>query len=76
VVSLLTGGVIDSIPADFEGRDALIESLVAPTLLGRGAMLEDVGNVAAFVASDRHAPSPRRRSTSPAEPSSPERDHE
>jgi 3-oxoacyl-[acyl-carrier protein] reductase len=53
VVSLLTGGVIDSIPADFEGRDALVESLVEPTLLGRGAMLEDVGNVAAFAASDR-----------------------
>jgi hypothetical protein len=35
-----------------EGRDALVESLVAPTLLGRGAMLEDVGNVAAFVPSD------------------------
>jgi 3-oxoacyl-[acyl-carrier protein] reductase len=52
VVSLLTGGVIDSIPADFEGRDALVESLVALTLLGRGATLEDVGNVAAFVASD------------------------
>ncbi len=53
VVSLLTGGVIDSIPADFEGRDALVESLVAPTLLGRGAMLDDVGNVAAFAASER-----------------------
>ncbi|HEX6310760.1 MAG TPA: SDR family oxidoreductase [Acidimicrobiia bacterium] len=53
VVSLLTGGVIDSIPAAFEGRDALVESLVAPTLLGRGAMLEDVGEVATFVASDK-----------------------
>jgi 3-oxoacyl-[acyl-carrier protein] reductase len=53
VVSLLTGGVIDSIAADFEGRDALVESLVAPTLLGRGATLEDVGNVAAFAASER-----------------------
>jgi 3-oxoacyl-[acyl-carrier protein] reductase len=53
VVSLLTGGVIDSIPADYEGRDALVDSLVAPTLLGRGAMLEDVGNVAAVAASDR-----------------------
>jgi NAD(P)-dependent dehydrogenase (short-subunit alcohol dehydrogenase family) len=52
VVSLLTGGVIDSIPAGFDGRDALVESLVAPTLLGRGAMLDDVGNVAAFAASD------------------------
>jgi NAD(P)-dependent dehydrogenase (short-subunit alcohol dehydrogenase family) len=38
VVSLLTGGVIDSIPADYEGRDALVDSLVAPTLLGRGAI--------------------------------------
>jgi 3-oxoacyl-[acyl-carrier protein] reductase len=52
VVSLLTGGVIDSIPADFEGRDSLVESLVAPTLLGRGATLDDFGNVAAFAASD------------------------
>ena len=52
VVSLLTGGVIDAIPAEFDGRDELIESLVAPTLLGRGATLEDVGNVAAFAASD------------------------
>jgi enoyl-[acyl-carrier-protein] reductase (NADH) len=53
VVSLLTGGVIDAIDADFEGRDALVESLVAPTLLGRGATLQDVGDVAAFVASDK-----------------------
>jgi enoyl-[acyl-carrier-protein] reductase (NADH) len=29
-----------------------IDSLVAPTMLGRGAMLDDVGNVAAFAASD------------------------
>ena len=52
VVSLLTGGVIDTIPADFEGRDALVQSLIEPTLLKRGALLEDVGNVAAFAASD------------------------
>jgi 3-oxoacyl-[acyl-carrier protein] reductase len=52
VVSLLTGGVIDSIPAEFEGREALVESLVSATLLGRGATLDDVGNVAAFAASD------------------------
>jgi len=53
VVSLLTGGVVDSIPEDFEGRDAMVASLVEPTFLGRGATLEDVGNVAAFAASDR-----------------------
>ena len=52
VVSLLTGGVVDAIPEDFEGRDALVQSLVEPTFLGRGATLEDVGNVAAFAASD------------------------
>ncbi len=53
VVSLLTGGVIDSIPDDFDGHDALVESLVSSTLLGHGALLEDVGNVAAFAASDQ-----------------------
>jgi NAD(P)-dependent dehydrogenase (short-subunit alcohol dehydrogenase family) len=52
VVSLLTGGVIDAIPDDLPGRDALAESLVSSTLLGRGALLEDVGTVAAFAASD------------------------
>lgn len=51
-VSLITGGIIDTIPDDFEGRDALVESLIAPTMLGRGATMEDVGNVAAFTASD------------------------
>jgi len=52
VVSLLTGGVIDSIPADLEGRDVLVQSLVEATMLKRGALLEDVGNAAAFAASD------------------------
>lgn len=52
VVSLLTGGVIDAIPDDFQGREGLVESLVSPTMLGRGATLEDVGNVAVFAASD------------------------
>ena len=53
VVTLRTGGVGDGIPQDFEGRDALIEDLEQQTLLGRLATFEDVGNVAAFVASDR-----------------------
>jgi 3-oxoacyl-[acyl-carrier protein] reductase len=51
-VTLRTGGVPDSIPG-FEGRDALVEGIEQQTLLGRAATLEDVGNVAAFVASDR-----------------------
>jgi len=53
VVSLLTGGIIDSIPADMDGADELRASLVEQTLLGYGALLEDVGDVAAFAASDR-----------------------
>ena len=52
VVSLLTGGIIDAIPSDMEGGDALRQSLVDMTLLGRGATFDDVGNVAVFAASD------------------------
>jgi 3-oxoacyl-[acyl-carrier protein] reductase len=53
VVSLLTGGIPETIPGDFEGRDELVEFLTKPTLLGRTATLEDVGAVAAFAASDK-----------------------
>jgi 3-oxoacyl-[acyl-carrier protein] reductase len=53
VVTIRTSGVIDSIPETYEGRDALVASLEGMTMLGRGALLEDVGNVAAFVASDK-----------------------
>ena len=53
VVTIRTGGVIDSIPEGYEGRDELVASLEGMTMLGRGAQLEDVGNVAAFVASDK-----------------------
>lgn len=52
-VTLRTGGVPETIPEDFAGREAITESLVEPTMLGRTATLEDVGNVAAFVASDK-----------------------
>ena len=53
VVTLRTGGVPETIPQDFEGRDKLTKMLDDATLLGRTATLEDVGNVAAFVASDQ-----------------------
>ncbi|WP_372343108.1 SDR family NAD(P)-dependent oxidoreductase [Streptomyces sp. KL116D] len=53
VVTLKTGGIPESLPADFEGRKELTEMLTGPTLLGRAATLADVGDVAAFVASDR-----------------------
>ena len=54
VVTLRSGGVPESIPEDAEGREGIIErTIVSQTMLGRAATHEDVGNVAAFVASDR-----------------------
>jgi 3-oxoacyl-[acyl-carrier protein] reductase len=53
VVTLRTGGVPETITGDFEGRDAIVGDIVRSTMLNRAATLEDVGNVAAFVASDR-----------------------
>lgn len=53
VVTLKTGGIPESIPEDFPGRDEIIDNLLPPTLLNRTATLSDVGNVAAFIASDQ-----------------------
>jgi enoyl-[acyl-carrier-protein] reductase (NADH) len=53
VVTLRTGGVPESIPASFAGRHQLTKSLEDLTMLGKAATLEDVGDVAAFVASDK-----------------------
>jgi NAD(P)-dependent dehydrogenase (short-subunit alcohol dehydrogenase family) len=52
VVTLKTGGIPESLPDPFPEREEIIASLLEPTLLKRTATLEDVGNVAAFVASD------------------------
>jgi enoyl-[acyl-carrier-protein] reductase (NADH) len=53
VVTLKTGGVPESIPDSFAEKDEITASIEQATLLGRAATLADVGNVAAFVASDR-----------------------
>jgi 3-oxoacyl-[acyl-carrier protein] reductase len=53
VVTLESAGVPESLPEGFEGREELVEMLEKSTLLGRAATLEEIGNVAAFVASDR-----------------------
>jgi 3-oxoacyl-[acyl-carrier protein] reductase len=52
VVTLKTGGIVESIPADFPERQHIIDQLLPLTLLKRSATLADVGNVAAFLASD------------------------
>ena len=50
-VTLRSGGVPESI-GDEERRAAIADSIEGASLLGRAATLDDVGNVAAFVASD------------------------
>lgn len=52
VVTMKTGGIGESIPADFAGRQHIIDHLLPTTLLKRLATLADVGHVAAFLASD------------------------
>jgi 3-oxoacyl-[acyl-carrier protein] reductase len=52
-VTLRTGGVPESISDDSERRDQIEESIAEASLVGRAATLDDVANVAAFVASDQ-----------------------
>jgi 3-oxoacyl-[acyl-carrier protein] reductase len=52
VVTLRTGGVPETIPEDVPGREPIVEDIEKLTMLGRAATLEDVGNAAAFAASD------------------------
>jgi NAD(P)-dependent dehydrogenase (short-subunit alcohol dehydrogenase family) len=53
VVTVKTGGIPESMPADLAGRDEIAAGLTDAALLKRTATLADVGNVAAFVASDQ-----------------------
>jgi 3-oxoacyl-[acyl-carrier protein] reductase len=52
-VTLRTGGVPDTIPDVMDGGPELAKSLDEATMTGRAATLDDVGAVAAFVASDK-----------------------
>jgi 3-oxoacyl-[acyl-carrier protein] reductase len=53
VVTLSTGGVPETIPEGFAGREEIVASIELASLLNRAATLAEVGNVAAFVASDQ-----------------------
>lgn len=55
VVTLKTGGIPESIRGDLHFREQLDKATRERTLLDRAATLTDVGNVAAFVASDQAA---------------------
>jgi 3-oxoacyl-[acyl-carrier protein] reductase len=52
LVTLKTGGVPESLPASFAGRNQIVAGIEKASLLGRAATFLDVGHVAAFVASD------------------------
>jgi 3-oxoacyl-[acyl-carrier protein] reductase len=53
VVTLKTGGIPETLPPDVPNRDEIIDGIEHAALLHRAATLADVGNVAAFVASER-----------------------
>jgi 3-oxoacyl-[acyl-carrier protein] reductase len=52
VVTLASGGVPESLPEGFDGREKIVEMIERQTLLGRAATFQDIGNAAAFAASD------------------------
>ena len=52
VVTLKTGGIAESLPDAEPGREEIIAGIEEATLLKQAATLADVGNVAAFVASE------------------------
>jgi 3-oxoacyl-[acyl-carrier protein] reductase len=53
VVTLKTGGILETLPENLPERDQIIHSIQQAALLKRTATLADVGSVAAFVASDQ-----------------------
>lgn len=52
-ITLRSGGVAESLSDDYPGADQIRASLDESTLLGRTVTLAEVGEIAAFVASDR-----------------------
>jgi len=52
VLTLQTGGIPETIPADYDQRETIERNIVGLALTGKAATLDDVGNVAAFAASD------------------------
>jgi 3-oxoacyl-[acyl-carrier protein] reductase len=51
-VTLASGGVPETLPQGFDGREEIVEMIEKQTLLGRAATLEDIGNAAVFAASN------------------------
>ncbi|MET0910709.1 MAG: SDR family oxidoreductase [Ilumatobacteraceae bacterium] len=52
VVTLQSSGVVDRVEAHFAAASEIADDISSKAILGRGATLADVGNVAVFAASD------------------------
>ncbi|MCU1547919.1 MAG: 3-oxoacyl-ACP reductase [Arthrobacter sp.] len=55
VVTMVTGGITETIPWQAEGREDIVEGIKKASLLNRAATLDDVGNVSTFIVSDKAA---------------------
>ncbi len=53
VVTMVSGGIIETIPWQAEGREEIVAEIARAAHLNRTATLADVGSVACFIASDR-----------------------
>jgi len=53
VVTIRTGGIPEGISDEWEGKAAIEASIAGATMLGRAASLREVGDTAAFIASDK-----------------------
>jgi enoyl-[acyl-carrier-protein] reductase (NADH) len=53
VVTMVSGGIIETIPWQVEGREEIVVEIAKAAHLNRTATLVDVGNVASFIASDK-----------------------
>jgi 3-oxoacyl-[acyl-carrier protein] reductase len=53
VVTMVTGGIVETIPWQVEGRQEIVAGITRAAHLNRTATLTDVGNVASFIASGK-----------------------
>lgn len=53
VVTMVSGGIIETIPWQVEGREEIVKEIAQAAHLNRTATLVDVGNVASFIASEK-----------------------
>jgi 3-oxoacyl-[acyl-carrier protein] reductase len=53
VVTMVSGGIVETIPWQTEGREEIVAEIAQAAHLNRTATLADVGNVASFIASDK-----------------------